>query len=643
MQNYLLDWLYAFYHSLSRTYKRLLLMAIDVLVCSISIYGAFSLRESVLPTPEYFTYAAQIVFLIGIKLLIFRFKGLYRPIVRYTDLEFLSTATQAVLVSSGILVFLAYLQGFWPLPRSILLIDALLTLVLIITTRVLIRSLFCKLHSHVSNTEICQLVVIYGAGVSGSQLARALAQETTYQIVAFIDDNPELQQQIVQGIKVYSPTDLHQLWVQRPFNTVVLAMPALEAERKREIIEKLESLPVSVKTIPPLRQLLSGEVSISQIRNVDVADLLGREEVLPYPELLQTNVTRRAVLVTGAGGSIGSELCRQIAQLEPTCLVMYELNEFALYSIDIELSEKYPHVERAAYLGNVTDRDHLEEVIRKHAVDTIYHAAAYKHVPLVEENAAQGVYNNVFGTLTAARCAIATSVKNFVLISTDKAVRPTNIMGASKRVAELTIQALADLPEVPTCFAIVRFGNVLDSSGSVVPRFRKQIAQGKPITVTHPDITRYFMSIPEAVRLVMQAGAMAKGGEVFLLEMGEPVRIYDLAVQMIRLSGLEPGQDVEIKFTGLRPGEKLYEELLIDGDNVMPTKHPKIYCANERKIDWEILKISLENLSAIVKTYSYQELVRYLKRLVPEYKPARRQQDCEVVLDSLVKPGRINS
>jgi FlaA1/EpsC-like NDP-sugar epimerase len=638
MRKRLFDWLYSFYHSLSRTYKRWLLMAIDATICFLAIAGAFSLRNSVLPTPEIFTYSGQIIFLIAIKILVFRLKGLYRPIVRYTDLEFVSTATQAVLVSSGILVFLAYLQGLWPLPRSILLIDALLTLISIVTTRIAIRSVFRQLHSYINNCETCQQVVIYGAGVSGSQLARALAQEPTYQIVAFVDDNPELQQQVIQGIKVYPPTDLHRLWAQRPFNTVVLAMPALEAVRKREIIARLDTLPINVKTIPPMRQLLSGEVSISQIRNVDVADLLGREEVLPYPELLKINVTGKSVLVTGAGGSIGSELCRQVAQLSPKCLILYELNEFALYNIDLELAEHYPYLKRVAYLGNVTDKNFFEKVVRKHAVDTIYHAAAYKHVPLVESNADRGVYNNVFGTLTAAEVAIANSVKNFVLISTDKAVRPTNIMGTSKRVAELIIQALAQLSNVSTCFAIVRFGNVLDSSGSVVPRFRKQIAQGKPLTVTHPDITRYFMSIPEAVRLVMQAGAMASGGEVFLLEMGDPVRIYDLALQMIRLSGLEPGRDIEIKFTGLRPGEKLYEELLIDGDNVRPTKHPKIYCANERTIGWETLQFSLEDLLTNIQSHNIEKLIEILKRLVPEYQSSE-QRRAEVALDSRVKPG----
>jgi FlaA1/EpsC-like NDP-sugar epimerase len=344
---------------------------------------------------------------------------------------------------------------------------------------------------------------------------------------------------------------------------------------------------------------------------------------MPYPELLSVNITGKSVLVTGAGGSIGSELCRQIAQLEPKCLVMYEMSEFALYSIDLELAETYPHLQRGAYLGNVTEQLPFQNVLRKHQVDTIYHAAAYKHVPIVEGNPALGIYNNVQGTLSVAQAAIACKVANFVLISTDKAVRPTNVMGASKRVAELVIQSLADLNH-STCFTCVRFGNVLDSSGSVVPRFRKQIANGLPITVTHKDITRYFMSIPEAVRLVIQAGAMSTGGEVFLLEMGEPIRIYDLAQQMIRLSGLEPGKDIEIQVTGLRPGEKLYEELLIDQTKAEPTKHPRVFSAKEHKLSWDILEGKLEKLLFQTQTGNYPELINHLKELVTEYQPSNQ-------------------
>jgi FlaA1/EpsC-like NDP-sugar epimerase len=622
MKNYLVDRLHFVYCSISRPYKRRLLIFTDAILFALAISGSFVLRFNSVSVgiKRLEQYDWLILLLIVIKLVIFNFKGIYRPILRYTGIEFLSTAAQAVLYSSGLLVFLVYLQGNPSLPRSILIIDAFLTLVLIIGARLIIRALFRQLISGINN-QPPERLLIYGAGVAGSQLARALFQEPTYRLVGFVDDNPELKHQVILGFRVYPPTELFKLWERSPFDTVILAIPALESSRKREIIRELEALPVAVKTIPPLRKLLSGEVSISEIQDIDVAELLGREEVMPYPELLRINVTGKSVMVTGAGGSIGSELCRQIAQLNPKCLVMLELSEFSLYNIDLELAETYPDLKRVAYLGSVTDWDYVQSIIHSNSVNTIYHTAAYKHVPLVEANAAQGVYNNVFGTLTTAQCAIAGSVENFVFISTDKAVRPTNVMGASKRIAELIIQALAEQPETSTCFAMVRFGNVLDSSGSVVPRFRKQIAQGKPITVTHPEMTRYFMSIPEAVRLVMQAGSLANGGEVFLLDMGEPIRIYDLALQMIRLSGLEPEQDIEIKFTGLRPGEKLYEELLIDGDNINPTKHPRIFSANESKISWEQLKPRLGTLLEKARLNDYEGLILELKRLVPEYQP----------------------
>lgn len=410
----------------------------------------------------------------------------------------------------------------------------------------------------------------------------------------------------------------------RAFDWVVLAIPNLDKARKRQIIESLETLPIVIKTVPPLSKILSGEATINQIRSVDVSELLGREEILPHPELLGKNVTGKAVLVTGGGGSIGSELCRQIAFLKPKCLVIYELNEFSLYKIDLDLSENYADLRKYAYLGNVLDRNHLARVIQQHQIQTIYHTAAYKHVPLVEANPSQGIYTNVWGSLNVAQTAVENSVSNLVLISTDKAVRPTNIMGASKRCAELVVQALAALPDTSTCCAIVRFGNVLDSSGSVVPRFLEQIAQRKNITLTHRDIIRYFMSIPEAVRLVMQAGAMARGGEVFLLDMGEPVKIYDLALQMIRLSGLELGQDIDIEITGLRPGEKLYEELLIDTDKARPTPHPKIFCAHEHFLAWDKLPIKLEQLLNYIQVNDRQGLVKSLQDLVPEYQPPQQ-------------------
>ncbi|NEP32957.1 nucleoside-diphosphate sugar epimerase/dehydratase [Moorena sp. SIO3B2] len=622
--NYLLIKLYGGYNSISRRQKRQFLVALDAFLFCLAIYLAFWLRfDETLPLSGIVQYAWLIILLIVVKLIGFQVCGIYRPILRYTSLEFITTALQAVFYSSGVLVILAYLHGSWPLPRSVLIIDAFLTLFLLIGLRLLIRSSTHNLAYYAHSNLPPERLVIYGAGAAGSQLAAALANQRTYRLIAFIDDNSDLQHRVViQGLKVYSPAKLRLLWQQKAFDTVILAMPSVTKETKRCILEGLQSLSIPVKTVPSLNEILSGGVSIEKLRKIDIADLLGREEAAPDIELLEMQVTGKVVLVTGAGGSIGSELCRQIAKQQPQCLVLYELSEFALYNIDLELAETYPQLQRFAYLGNVTDKDHLSTVLRDHQVETVYHAAAYKHVPLVEVNAARGIENNVLGTWTTVRCAIECAVKNFVLISTDKAVRPTNIMGASKRVAELVVQALAAQPGHSTRFAIVRFGNVLNSSGSVVPRFSRQIAQGQPITVTDREITRYFMTIPEAARLVMQAGAMASGGEVFLLDMGEPIRIYDLALQMIRLSGLIPQQDIEIKITGLRPGEKLYEELLISGDNVKPTRHHKIFSAQEYFWSWEILQPQLIVLLDKARLNDRAGIVTQLCNLVPEYQPS---------------------
>ncbi len=608
---------------LSRRPKRLLLILIDTCLFFVSIYCALGLRfGSLFPIPEIRRYAWLIILLVLIKSLVFQSLGLYRPVLRYTGLEFLFSAAKAVLLSSGIVIILAYLAEFllYP-PRSVLFNDAILTLFLVVGARFFLRWLLYDLRSRLQGQAAPERVIIYGAGLAGSQLAQALTHDQTYLPVAFVDDNPQLQHQIIQGLTVYPPSQLAKLWTQKRFDIILLALPSADRLTKSQILKELKSLAVPVKTIPGISDILSGKVAISEVRDIDIGDLLGREEILPDPELLRLDVTGKSVLVTGAGGSIGSELCRQVAQQQPRCLLLFELSEFALYSIDLELAETYPHLKRVAILGSVLDQDYLRLVLQQYQVETIYHAAAYKHVPLVETNPAPGILNNVLGTLTVAQSAIACGVSSFVLISTDKAVRPTNVMGATKRLAELILQALADLPESPTRFTIVRFGNVLDSSGSVVPRFRKQIAEGKPITLTHPDATRYFMSIPEAARLVIQAGALGQGGEVFLLDMGEPVRIYDLALQMIRLSGLVPGQDIEIAITGLRPGEKLHEELLIDQANVTTTPHPKIFCAHENKIDWQILSGQLEDLFASARQGNPKQMIAKLQRFVPEYQP----------------------
>ncbi|HEY9811617.1 MAG TPA: nucleoside-diphosphate sugar epimerase/dehydratase [Halomicronema sp.] len=609
--------------SLSRRQKHTLLIGIDIILFLIAIYGAFALRFSPInPLDKILPYTGLITLLIFIKIISFITMGIYRPVLRYTGLEFFFSATKAVLLSSGTFVLLAYLLEFLQLPRSVLLNDALLTFLLVVGVRYSMRWLVCQLVYRAGQNKPPQRVIIYGAGAGGTQLARALAYQSNYNLIGFVDDDASLQNQIIQGLTVYPPSYLPRLVTQKKLDTILLAMPSVERSVKRQIIEQLQTLSVSVKTVPSIGEILAGKVSISEIRDVDIADLLGREEVAPDPELLKMNITGKSVLVTGAGGSIGSELCRQIAQQQPKCLVLYEMSEFALYNIEMELGETYPNLNKIACLASVLDKNRLSSTLYKYEVDTVYHAAAYKHVPLVEANPAQGIVNNVEGTLTAARCAVDCGVKNFVLISTDKAVRPTNVMGTTKRVAELILQGLAAQPEMTTNFSMVRFGNVLDSSGSVVPRFRKQIAAGEALTLTHPDITRYFMSIPEAARLVIQAGALGKKGEIFLLDMGEPVRIYDLALQMIRLSGLVPGQDIEIKITGLRPGEKLYEELLIDGDNITPTRHPKIFSAREAKIPWEILQARLEVLQTAARHNNRGEIITQLQHLVPEYKPA---------------------
>jgi FlaA1/EpsC-like NDP-sugar epimerase len=421
-------------------------------------------------------------------------------------------------------------------------------------------------------------VAIYGAGLAGQQIAEALKRSDDYLPVCFIDDKASLHGQSLSGLKIYPPKRAANKLGSFGIEEILLAMPSVGRARKKDIIESFESADVKIMELPGVTQLVDGQVSVSDIKEVDIIDLLGRDPVPPKPELLEKNIKNKVVMVTGAGGSIGSELCRQIVKHQPKMLVLFEMSEFALYSIDRELQDK--GIQVVPVLGSVTNQQKLERILQQYAVQTVYHAAAYKHVPLVEANPFEGIHNTSIGTACSVQAAVNQNVETFVLISTDKAVRPTNVMGASKRMAELYCQGLASA-QPKTQISIVRFGNVLGSSGSVVPLFKKQIAKGGPVTVTHPDVTRYFMTIPEAAQLVIQAGAMGTGGDVFLLDMGEPVKIVDLAKQMIRLSGFYPVDDqgigdIAIQFTGLRPGEKLYEELLIDADNVEKTDHERI-------------------------------------------------------------------
>ncbi len=602
--------------------KATILICADLALFSISISAAIGFEFGLAAIPAQIWHQDKFVVLeMAIKIGLFWWLRIYQQVLRSTDGEFIFTIAKAVFASILAIFTIDRLCLNSTIPASVLLNDGMLTLILAISFRFVVQMMLRKISQHDDADLEITNVVIYGAGNAGAIFAQALAGENGKQLIAFVDDNPDLQGRTIQGIRVYAPAELLKLKASRGFSEILLAMPSLDTLQKQALSQRLKILGVPVKTVPSISELLSGNVSVNPIREIDIEDLLGRKAIAARPELLQQDIIDRVVLVTGGGGSIGSELCRQIAKQQPKLLLIYELNEFALYQMDMELSEQYPNLNKVACLGSVTDAQALTRVLRQYSVETIYHAAAYKHVPIVEANPISGMINNISGTLTAARCAINCQVDKFVLISTDKAVRPTNIMGATKRVAELVLQGLADLSTHNTCFTMVRFGNVLGSSGSVVPRFREQIITGKSITLTHPDITRYFMTIPEAATLVIQAGAMAKGGEVFLLDMGEPIKIYDLAVQMIRLHGLEPDKDVKIEVTGLRPGEKIYEELLIDCQGALPTGHPKIFCAREAKLAWEALAPQLTHLLNAAADSEVSDCVSVLHDLVPEYQP----------------------
>ncbi|MCM1984039.1 polysaccharide biosynthesis protein [Lyngbya confervoides] len=616
--------------------RRLLLIGIDLVILTVATYIAFILRfDQFFPLSEIAPFIPGASITIIFKIFLFYLFGLYRPLLRHSGLEMLEIILKVTLLTDGIIVIFSSIFAPAILPRTVQIISALIALFLIINSRLTIRSLIWRTNDITLMSRTLQRklqdwqqlerqqtrVLIYGAGVTGYQVSQSLNLERSYDIVGFIDDNPTLKGRELSRMKIFHSSEMGQLIQECQVNQVLLAIPSAPAKRKARILERLQEFPISIKTVPSAQEIVSGKVSVSQLRDIDIADLLGREEVPPEPHLLKADIAQKTVLVTGAGGSIGSELCRQIAELQPKHLILLDSSEFALYSIDIEIQENFPNLRVSPYLGSVTDADYLRQVFLDEQVETIYHAAAYKHVPLVEGNPAQGILNNTYGTYITAKTAQDCAVSTFVLISTDKAVRPTNVMGATKRAAELVLQGLAAQPETQTRFVMVRFGNVLGSSGSVVPRFRHQIAAGKPITLTHREITRYFMTIPEAARLVIQAGAMGKGGEVFLLDMGEPVKIYDLAVQIIKLSGLQPGRDIDIQITGLRPGEKLYEELLISGENVQKTQHPKIYAAVEHMLPWDALEPMLQQLFTAARQTQVQPMMQILHQLVPEYQP----------------------
>jgi FlaA1/EpsC-like NDP-sugar epimerase len=584
---------------LSRWQKRLVMMAADFLMIPFAMWVSYALRLGSW-APE-LDDGMLLLFLAPVLSIPFFIRlGLYRAIIRFLGSQALKAVLVGITLSVvGLLVVTALLdlQG---IPRSVFIIYWGTALLFVGGSRHYVRRLYHRSNKTSRRTN----VVIYGAGASGAQLVQALSNSQKYCPMLLIDDDTALQKSFVHGLKVYSSKELPELIEQFQLKQLLLAMPSVSAKQRRDVLRSLEDLPIHIRTIPDMASLVSGS-SIEELQEIDIDDLLGRAPVEPDSELLSQCISGKSVLVTGAGGSIGSELCRQIVRQKPTILVLFEISEFSLYQIERELVGLCEHekldVTIAPVLGSVQNQVRVSETIEQYGTQTLYHAAAYKHVPMVEFNPVEGLQNNTLGTYRTGYAAQELKVERFVLISTDKAVRPTNVMGASKRMAELALQALAQRTS-DTTFCMVRFGNVLGSSGSVVPLFRKQLKAGGPVTVTHPDIIRYFMTIPEAAQLVIQAGAMAKGGEVFLLDMGKPVKILDLARRIIRLSGLKeltkqyPEGDIAIEYTGLRPGEKLYEELLI-GDKSEPTAHSRIHQAHEDKVTWEEYLQILDNVA----------------------------------------------
>ncbi len=639
--------------NLPRRHKRLLQVATDVVLVWASLWLAFVVRLGDSKSIEPFGGHAWLFVLapiIAIPLFI-RF-GMYRAVMRYFGNDALLAIAKAVSISALLLALAVYwYQGAQKvIPRSMVFNYWLLSLLSIGGLRLLMRQYF--MGDWYSSNQPFKLsrkdegfpkVAIYGAGAAGNQLVAALRLGRGMRAVAFIDDDPGIATRVIAGLRVYSAKHIQQMINDTGADEILLAIPSATRARRREVLELLEQYPLHVRSVPGFMDLASGRVTVDDVQEVDIADLLGRDAVPPQQALFERCIRDQVVMVTGAGGSIGSELCRQIVATGPTTLLLFEHSEFNLYSIHSELEQRIRReslaVRLVPILGSIRNPQRLLDVMRSWAVNTVYHAAAYKHVPMVEHNIAEGVLNNVLGSTYTAQAAVRAGVEHFVLISTDKAVRPTNVMGSTKRLAEMVLQALSresapvlfgddeGLHQVnKTRFTMVRFGNVLGSSGSVIPLFHEQIRRGGPVTVTHPNITRYFMTIPEAAQLVIQAGAMGQGGDVFVLDMGQPVKIAELAEKMVHLSGLSvrseknPYGDIAIEFSGLRPGEKLYEELLI-GDDVIATEHPMIMRANEDHLPWPEFKLAIEALLAAVAQDDYVRVRQLLRETVSGYAP----------------------
>jgi FlaA1/EpsC-like NDP-sugar epimerase len=612
--------------NLPRPVRGSIALGIDLVACIACVWLAFSIRLGVwqLASPP-----VGLVIVIAIPSWLFaaRWFGIYRSIIRTSGTRALLDLAMACMLYSIPMIVTFMFVGLAGVPRTVGVLQPLLFLLSLAINRIMIRYVLIDiLHKSAGGSD--RRVAIYGAGIAGQQLGYALRQEGALNLVAYIDDNGSLVGHRMDGISIYSGREIDEIVDGLRINEILLALPGISRARRLEIIERLAPLAVSVRSLPSITNLIDGRVSVSDLREIQLDELLGRDPVPPDEELLSGAITYKDVLVSGAGGSIGSELCRQIILRRPRKIVLVDQSEYALYSVlsEIEQCVEAGSVEIVPELLDVSDAHAVARMMERYQPHTVFHAAAYKHVPLVEANPISGLRNNVFGTLHCCLEAERVKVSRFILVSTDKAVRPTNIMGASKRICELILQARA-ASGTDTIFSMVRFGNVLGSSGSVVPRFKAQIAAGGPITLTHRNITRFFMTIPEAAQLVMQAGALARGGEVFVLDMGEPVRIYDLACTMIQLSGCtlrtpeNPDGDIAIAEIGLRPGEKMFEELLL-GDNPQPTRHDRILQAQEHSLTWEMLSQLLDTLSRALDAGDLEATLEVVRRCVPGYSPA---------------------
>jgi FlaA1/EpsC-like NDP-sugar epimerase len=610
--------------NLPRFAKQIVAIIIDLSLCILCTWFAFYLRLDQFISIQGVALTAVLVSVV-LALPVFWLLGLYRTIFRYSGLSIMFSVSIASLVY-GFLYFSVFgVYGVVGIPRSIGILQPMLLFFAVVSSRLFVKYIFGGNYFFKEKSQFLKKALVYGAGSAGRQLVSAIANSNELKVVGFLDDDDRLHGQVLQGQEIYSSLKITDLIKSKEVKLILLALPSVSRSRRNEILKNLSNYPLQVKTLPTVADIIQGRVNLSDIKDLDVDDILNRDQVLPNTELLSKNITSKVVLVTGAGGSIGSELSRQIVKQNPDKLLLLELNEFALYKIYEELKIANKNLKIIPLLVNVQDQIKVNEIFKTFKVDTVYHAAAYKHVPLVEENISESIRNNVFATLAVAKAALSQSVENFVLISSDKAVRPTNIMGASKRLAELCVQGLyKNVKNNKTKMSIVRFGNVLESSGSVIPKFKKQIKDGGPITLTHPDVTRYFMTLVEASQLVIQAGAMSEDCDVFVLDMGESVKIKDLIYRIVKLSGLTVKDennkegDIEIKIIGLRSGEKLYEELLL-GDNPQKTQHPKIQKAQDPFIPFNQLEIDLNTLKTLLDHNKVLEVKELLAKIVKTY------------------------